>query len=939
VNRSRRRAVLVLALFLAVGLTGSPMPAIAVQVAHPRVVSDDPANWTPNVLDGRVLAILQMGNKVIAGGTFTQVQAAGSTQTLSRSRIFAFDMNTGAIDQAFAPQLSGTVEALAPGPDGQSVIVGGAFGTVNGSSTGRRLVRLNLSNGQAVGGFAPNPGSSVRSLVLRGSWLYASGNFQQIGGQSRSGVARLNPTTGAVDGAFNLPFTGPQNGGGLIVRKIDVSPDGSRLVAIGNFSQVAGQPRNQIAIVDLAGTPSLSSWQTDQFPFFSSGTTTWCSASFATWPHDVDISPDGSYFVVVTTGAYRANRLCDTVTRWELSASGPGQLPTWVDWSGGDTFWGVGVTGSAIYVGGHPRWMNNPYAGDSPGPGAVPREGIAALDPVNGLPFSWDPGRARGVGTFDIVGTAAGLFVGSDTDRFAGELRRKIAFLPLGAGGVIPPSIPYSLPGDLYRIQLSNGSLSRRSFDGTTFGPATTLDTGIDWSTTRGAFALGGRVFTGRSDGTLGWRTFDGGSFGPSNTVNLFGLQNAPPTSFLIPGTTTPVPSFSSHLASMTGMFFDRGRIYYTVSGHPRLYYRYFTPESSIVGANLFVGSATSSIDWSNVRGMTMASGSLYLAFANGTLARVAWSGGQPTGAPFTIGGPAIDGIDWSSRGLFVFSGASDTQAPTAPGEPTGTSSGFDSIDLTWTASTDESQPLTYRIYRDGGGSPIDSVQSDDPIVSYSDTGLVSGSTHTYSVDALDPAGNVSPRSPVSDPITVQSGGAVFADTFSSGSFAAWSVVNGLTIDGTSGAPTAPSARGAPSNAPAFAYRNLASGLTSLCVSARVNLGSQASGVDLIRLRTAGGGPIMKAFAHASGRLYLRSDFTGTQRSTNVALGAGWHLIELCGTVGTSTSWTIYRDGTPLVTWTVSSGTTAVGRVQIGDTAAKTWGANFDDVLVDAAPG
>jgi hypothetical protein len=51
----------------------------------------------------------------------------------------------------------------------------------------------------------------------------------------------------------------------------------------------------------------------------------------------------------------------------------------------------------------------------------------------------------------------------------------------------------------------------------------------------------------------------------------------------LIPGTNTPVPAFSTHLASMTGMFFDGGRIYYTVSGNPRLYYRYFTPESLVV--------------------------------------------------------------------------------------------------------------------------------------------------------------------------------------------------------------------------------------------------------------------------------------------------------------------------------------------------------------------
>ena len=240
------------------------------------------------------------------------------------------------------------------------------------------------------------------ALVLRGVWLYVSGSFQQIAGVNRSGLARVNPVTGAVDTALNVPFTAPQNGGSLNVRKIDVTPDGSRLVGIGNFSQVGGQPRNQVGIVDLTtNPPSVSSWQTDQFPFLvPNTTTTWCASTFLTYMRDVDISPDGTYFIVVTTGAYRANRLCDTVSRWEVNASGAGQMPTWVDWAGGDTFWGVGTTGAAVYAGGHPRWMNNPYRGDAPGPGAVPREGIASLDPINGLPFTWNPGRSRGVGTF-----------------------------------------------------------------------------------------------------------------------------------------------------------------------------------------------------------------------------------------------------------------------------------------------------------------------------------------------------------------------------------------------------------------------------------------------------------------------------------------------------------------------------------------------------------
>jgi hypothetical protein len=38
-------------------------------------------------------------------------------------------------------------------------------------------------------------------------------------------------------------------------------------------------------------------------------------------------------------------------------------------------------------------------------------------------------------------------------------------------------------------------------------------------------------------------------------------------------------------------MFFWNGRLYYTLSGDARLYYRWFTPESGILGADTFVAS------------------------------------------------------------------------------------------------------------------------------------------------------------------------------------------------------------------------------------------------------------------------------------------------------------------------------------------------------------
>src|SRR5829696_3902995 len=104
---------------------------------HTVVVTDDPADWTPHVLDGRVNALLQIDDTVYAGGTFTQVSNADAPASITQPYLVAFDANTGVVDTGFAIELNGRVEALAASADGSALFAGGDFTRVDTTNVDR----------------------------------------------------------------------------------------------------------------------------------------------------------------------------------------------------------------------------------------------------------------------------------------------------------------------------------------------------------------------------------------------------------------------------------------------------------------------------------------------------------------------------------------------------------------------------------------------------------------------------------------------------------------------------------------------------------------------------------------------------------------------------------------------------------------------------------
>jgi hypothetical protein len=465
-NRFRRvaRGVVAAAGVIAVGsaswLAG---PEALAGPNHTSTVSDAPSPLTPDITDESVDTIYDAGSKVLAGGSFTVAQNRDSDVDIPRPFLLAFDKATGEVDPGFAPALNGRVTAIIAGPTPGTAFVGGDFTTVNGTNR-RKLALIDTATGALVTSFKNVAFNGiVKDLARAGNRLLVGGNFTAIGSlATRNGLASLDVNTGTLDSYLTVSVTEHHNwtsatGGAKApvgVDKLALSPDGTQLVAIGNFKNANGTLHDQVVKMDLGpDSVTIANWNTDRY-------TPRCAfRAFDSYVRDVAYSPDGSYFVIVATGAPNTGTLCDAVARWEANATGTTLQPTWIDYSGGDTFLAVAISETSIYVGGHMRWMNNSLGRDSAAAGAVARPSLAALDPVNGLPQAWNPGRhPRGVGVDDLYLTPEGLWVGHD-QMWIGNFqyrRERIAFFPLPGGVSVHSTQSATLPGNTYFLGVNS---------------------------------------------------------------------------------------------------------------------------------------------------------------------------------------------------------------------------------------------------------------------------------------------------------------------------------------------------------------------------------------------------------------------------------------------------------------------------------------------------
>ena len=162
------------------------------------------------------------------------------------------------VDDGFAPEVdNGLVRVLHEQGNGL-LLMGGSFTSAEGA-THNRLVRV-LPDGTLDSGFAPDIGSGTvptiwalhqqPSTVPGQGRILIGGQFQQVNGQPRSNLARLN-VNGTLDTAFNVSVDGQ-------VRSFDstMSPDGTAgIIYLGGlFSNVGGIPRPRLAAIQANGT-------------------------------------------------------------------------------------------------------------------------------------------------------------------------------------------------------------------------------------------------------------------------------------------------------------------------------------------------------------------------------------------------------------------------------------------------------------------------------------------------------------------------------------------------------------------------------------------------------------------------------------------------------------------------------------------------------------
>ena len=377
--RLGRKSGLVVAAVLAAGAFVAPAAQAAVVHTTPL-----PTYQT----NGRVNAIVIQNGVIYIGGRFTAVRPAGSSSgSVTRNHVAALSQATGQV-LPWDPNANGTVQALAAGPG--TIYLGGSFSTVGGSSHSR-LAAVDPVSGAAVSGFAPRPSGTVNSLALSGTTLYAGGSFTSVNGAPRANLAAFDATNGALSTTWTPAAD-------ALVKAVDMSVDGTRVYAAGNFTTINGSSHRHVAALDpSSGSPIAS---------FSHG------LSYGV----VDMAVDaGGVFIAGAGGGgnFADLNLTTGATVWQGGTDGNVQA--------------IAALDGMVYVGGHYDNYCGMQGGQHTCTTSIQRHKLLAVDETTGTLQSWDPSANSALGVFALTGSGTTLGVGGDFTRIGGRSQQGFA--------------------------------------------------------------------------------------------------------------------------------------------------------------------------------------------------------------------------------------------------------------------------------------------------------------------------------------------------------------------------------------------------------------------------------------------------------------------------------------------------------------------------------
>jgi Domain of unknown function (DUF5122) beta-propeller len=468
-------------------------------------------------------------------------------------------------------------------------------------------------------------------------------------------------------------------------------------------------------------------------------------------------------------------------------------------WQTNNIVWGMATANGAIYAGGDFTSVRPP--GAAAGTGEVARNRVAAFDASTGdlLPFSHTFDNRVSVVTASPNGGT--IYVGGDFTTVDGVSRPRLAAFDTATGalkswnpkswgpvrgiGVAPDGATVYIGGQFATF---NGvSKARLAAVNNTTGALTAWAAAADAPVTSVAVAPdGSRVFVGGYFSNLnGQPSRATGSLDP-----LTGSNEPWASANVVPPRTTSCDSNIKDVAV------DATNVYFAAEGNGggcfdgtfaarqsdgALVWRNnclgATQAVEVVGGMLYKGSHAHNCSANGDFPETGTNLSRHLLVENLTTGRIGpWfpnTNGQPLGprtmatdgTQLWVGGDFTSVNNQPQQGITRFRPSPDPDNPNRPATPTATSPSRGTVRLSWPATLDDDDwDLVYRVYRDGGTTPVYTsppVRSTFwilPTVTFNDTGLVPGSTHTYQVEPKEAFGpNVGGKSTPSAPVTVRS--------------------------------------------------------------------------------------------------------------------------------------------------------------------------------------